>query len=211
MVRGGLLWLAEIAAQATAQRTKESMRERLLEKLIALGPSYANAQQSGKVQQTIVGGVEAIETYFSRYMPTVFVAIFGVLLVLLALAIVDFWSALVLVPFIVTIPVFSRTFQRWRRGRSRGLHAVRSEFGAYLLDSLQGLVTLKAFSATVPAPPGAGRARGRIAPGGDEDAVGVAGAGRRDRAPVDGRRRHLAGVERVARRGRHACRPWCCS
>ncbi len=70
------------------------------------------------------------------------------LLVLAALAVVDPWSALVLVPFIVIIPVFSRTFQRWRRGRSRGLHAVRAEFGAYLLDSLQGLVTLKAFSAT---------------------------------------------------------------
>ncbi len=204
VVRGGLLWLAEIAAQTTAQRTKESMRERLLEKLIALGPSYANAQQSGKVQQTIVGGVEAIETYFSRYMPTVFVAIFGVLLVLLALAIIDPWSALVLVPFIVTIPVFSRTFQRWRRGRSRGLHAVRSEFGAYLLDSLQGLVTLKAFSATF-------RRRQVLV----ERAVelrqeamktlsvslargGVTGL------PVDGRRRDLAGVERVARRGRHA-------
>src|SRR6202034_3954423 len=122
--------------------------ERLLAKLIELGPSYANAQQSGKIQQTIVGGVEAIETYFSRYVPTVFVALFGILLVLAALALVDLRSALVLVPFIITIPVFSRTFQRWRRGRSRGLFAVRSEFGAYLLDSLQGLVTLKAFSAT---------------------------------------------------------------
>jgi ATP-binding cassette, subfamily C, bacterial CydD len=148
LVRGGLLWLAEVAAQATAQATKESMRERLLAKLIELGPSYANAQQSGKIQQTIVGGVEAIETYFSRYVPTVFVAIFGILLVLAALALVDLRSALVLVPFIVTIPVFSRTFQRWRRSRSRGLFTVRSEFGAYLLDSLQGLVTLKAFSAT---------------------------------------------------------------
>src|SRR6185437_9966624 len=82
VVRGGLLWLAEVAAQATAQATKESMRERLLAKLIELGPSYANAQQSGRIQQTIVGGVEALETYFSRYVPTIFVAIFGILLVL---------------------------------------------------------------------------------------------------------------------------------
>ena len=147
-VRGSLLWLAEVAAQATAQAAKESMRERLLARLIELGPSYANAQQSGKIQQTVVGGVEAIETYFSRYVPTVFVAIFGILLVLGALALVDWRSALVLVPFVVVIPIFSRTFQAWRRGKSRGFHAVRSDFAAYLLDSLQGLVTLKAFSAT---------------------------------------------------------------
>src|SRR5579872_4792545 len=77
LARGGLLWLAEIAAQKTAQVTKESLRARLLAQLIELGPSYANAHQSGKIQQTIVGGVEAIETYYSRYLPTVLVAIFG--------------------------------------------------------------------------------------------------------------------------------------
>src|SRR5271155_69228 len=98
LARGALLWLAEIAAQKIAQVTKESMRERLLAKLIELGPSYANAQQSGKLQQTVVGGVEAIETYYSRYVPTVFVAIFGCAMVLLALAVVDVRSALVLVP-----------------------------------------------------------------------------------------------------------------
>ena len=104
-------------------------------------------QESGKLQQTIVGGVEAVETYYSRYMPTVFVALFGCLLVLLALALVDLPSALVLVPFVLVIPLFSRVWTNWRRRRSRGLFGVRAEFGAYLLDSLQGLVTLKAFSA----------------------------------------------------------------
>ncbi|HUK57922.1 MAG TPA: ABC transporter ATP-binding protein [Stellaceae bacterium] len=148
IARGGLLWLVEIAAQRTAQVTKESLRTRLLEKLVELGPSFALTQQSGKIQQIVVGGVEAIETYYSRYMPTVFVAIFGTALVLAALATIDLRSALVLVPFVVIVPIFSRTWMRWRRGKSRGLFAVRADFGAYLLDSLQGLVTLKAFSAT---------------------------------------------------------------
>jgi ATP-binding cassette, subfamily C, bacterial CydD len=147
--RGALLWLAEVAAQRTAQVTKESMRERLLAKLIELGPSYANAQQSGKLQQIVVGGVEAIEIYYSRYVPTVFVAIFGCGMVLAALALVDGRSALVLAPFVAVVPIFSRTWQVWRRSCSRGLFGVRAEFGAYLLDSLQGLVTLKAFSATI--------------------------------------------------------------
>jgi ATP-binding cassette, subfamily C, bacterial CydD len=148
ILRGGLLWLSEVAAQRTAQATKESLRERLLAKLVELGPSYANAQQSGRIQQTVVGGVEAIETYYSRYLPTVFVAIFGCLFVLGALALVDWRSALVLLPFVIIVPLFSRTWTRWRRSRSRGLFGVRADFGAYLLDSLQGLVTLKAFSAS---------------------------------------------------------------
>ncbi len=148
IVRGGLLWLVEVAAQRTAQVTKEWLRSRLLEHLVELGPSFAMTQQSGKIQQTVVGGVEAIETYYSRYVPTVFVAIFGTALVLAALALIDLRSALVLVPFVVIVPIFSRSWMAWRRGKSRGLFAVRADFGAYLLDSLQGLVTLKAFSAT---------------------------------------------------------------
>jgi ATP-binding cassette, subfamily C, bacterial CydD len=149
LARGALLWLAEVAAQKTAQRTKESLRERLLAKLIALGPSFANSQQSGRLQQTVVGGVEAIEIYYSRYLPTVFVALFGCAMVLAALAAVDWRSAAALAPFVVIVPIFSRAWQAWRRSSSHGLFGVRAEFGAYLLDSLQGLVTLKAFSATI--------------------------------------------------------------
>ena len=148
LARGVLLWLVELAAQRTAQATKEHLRERLLSQVLLLGPSYATAQESGKIQQTVVGGVEAVETYFSRYMPTVFAAILGCLGVLACLALVDWHSALLLAPFVALVPLFSRLWMRWRRSYSRGLFGVRAEFGSYLLDTLQGLVTLKAFSAT---------------------------------------------------------------
>jgi len=111
LARGALLWLAEGAAQKTAQRTKESLRERLRAKLLALGPSFANRQQSGRLQQTVVGGVEAIEIYYSRYLPTVFVALFGCAMVLAALAAVDWRSAVALAPFVGIVPIFSRTWQ----------------------------------------------------------------------------------------------------
>ena len=143
-----LLFLTEIAAQKTAQVAKESLRERLLAKLLELGPSYANTQQSGKLQATIVDGVEALETYYSRYIPTVFVAWFGCGSVLVFLALVDLRSALVLAPFVALAPAFSRTWTRWQRPRAAGLFSAKMEFGAFLLDSLQGLMTLKAFAAT---------------------------------------------------------------
>ena len=149
VARGALLWLSEVAAQWTAECTKETLRERLLAKLIELGPAYANSQESGKLQHTVIGGVEAIETYYSRYMPSVFVAIFGCLGVLATLAVIDATSALVLAPFVIGVPAFTRLWRAWRGTRSSRLFTVRSEFGSYLLDSLQGLTTLKAFTATV--------------------------------------------------------------
>jgi ATP-binding cassette subfamily C protein CydCD len=150
LVRGVLVWLTEIAAQKTAQVTKESLRERLLAKLLELGPSFANAQKSGEIQATIVNGVEAVETYYSRYMPTVCTAFFGCACVLGFLAWIDVRSALVLAPFVILAPLVANLWRKWRRPRSGGLFAARADFGSYLLDSLQGLVTLKAFAAISP-------------------------------------------------------------
>ncbi|MBS0220173.1 MAG: ABC transporter ATP-binding protein [Proteobacteria bacterium] len=146
-VRGGLLWLAEMAAQAIAQKTKEQLRERLLSRLVEMGPGLVMQQQTGDLQATIVAGVEALETYYSRYMPAIFVAILGCLGVLLCLAWVDWRSALVLGIFVAAFPIVDRLWLRWRMPKSSGVFAAMGAFGAYLLDSLQGIVTLKAFGA----------------------------------------------------------------
>lgn len=145
--RGVLLWLAEMAAQATAQCTKEHLRERLLSRLIELGPGMLSRRQTGDLQTTVVGGVEALESYYSRYMPSIFVAILGCLGVVLTLAWVDWKSALLLGAFVIAFPVVDRLWLRWRMPKSSGIFAAMGAFGAYLLDSLQGIVTLKAFDA----------------------------------------------------------------
>jgi ATP-binding cassette subfamily C protein CydCD len=142
------MWLAEIAAQAIAQHTKEHLRHKLLSHLIELGPAIVLRRQTGDLQATIVAGVEALETYYSRYLPSIFVAIFGCLGVVLFLTWVDWKSALLLGAFVVAFPLADRLWLRWRMPKSSGVFAALGAFGAYLLDSLQGIVTLKAFDAT---------------------------------------------------------------
>lgn len=148
IARGLLVWTAEIAAQATAQGTKEHLRRRLLSRLIELGPGITLKHQTGDLQATIVAGVEALESYYSRYLPAIFVAIFGCGGVLAYLAWVDWRSALLLGLFVVASPVADRLWLHWRMPKSSGVFQAMGAFGAYLLDSLQGIVTLKAFDAT---------------------------------------------------------------
>ncbi len=147
LVRGGLAWLAEMAAQATALATKEKLRRDLLTRLIEIGPGAAARRKTGDLQTTIVAGVEALESYYSRYLPAVFVAVFGCLAVLLCLASVDWRSALLLGVFVTALPIADFFWLRWRMPKSSGIFVAMGEFGAYLLDSLQGIVTLKAFHA----------------------------------------------------------------
>ena len=143
-----LVWTVEIAAQRTTQSTKEYLRERLLRKLIDLGPGYAEGRQTGDLQTTIVGGVEALEAYYSRYLPAIFVALIGCSGVVLCLAYVDWPSALMLGAFVLGLPIADRLWLRWRMPKSSGVFAAMGAFGAFLLDSLQGIVTLKAFDAS---------------------------------------------------------------
>jgi len=147
LIRGGLAWLAEMAAQATALATKEELRRKLLTRLIEIGPGAAARRKTGDLQTTIVAGVEALESYYSRYLPAVFVAVFGCLSVLLGLAFVDWRSALLLGAFVAALPIADFFWLRWRMPKSSGIFVAMGEFGAYLLDSLQGIVTLKAFHA----------------------------------------------------------------
>jgi ATP-binding cassette subfamily C protein CydCD len=147
VVRGALVWSAEMAAQATAQSTKGHLRARLLSHLIDLGPGMVLRRQTGDLQATIVAGVEALESYYSRYMPSIFVAVVGCAGVVLYLAWVDWKSASLLGAFVIASPLADRLWLRWRMPKSYGLFAAMGAFGTYLLDSLQGVVTLKAFDA----------------------------------------------------------------
>jgi ATP-binding cassette subfamily C protein CydCD len=148
ILRGFLLWCAEMAAQTTAQQTKEHLRARLLAHLAALGPGVTLRQQTGDLQAVLVAGVEALESYYSRYMPAIFIAILGCAGVLAVLAWIDRPSALLLGAFVIAFPIADRLWLRWRMPKSSGVFAAMGAFGAYLLDSLQGIVTLKAFDAT---------------------------------------------------------------
>lgn len=148
LARALLLWGAEIAAQATARTVKETLRGRLLRHLFDLGPGVTLRRRTGELQAILVGGVEALETYHSRYLPALWNAVLGCCGILAAIAAVDWPSAALLCLFVVGFPVLDRLWLRWRMPRTSGIFAALGALGAYLLDSLQGIVTVKAFGAS---------------------------------------------------------------
>ncbi len=145
ILRSILSWVSEVRAQATAQATKTDLRERLLAKVAQLGPGYIASRQTGDLQTIIVNGVESIEVYFSRYVPAMAAAIVGCAGILAIIAAVDWRSAAVLLFFLLAHPTIDRIWMRWRMPKLSGVFAASAGFGAYLLDNLQGLLTLKAF------------------------------------------------------------------
>lgn len=148
VVRAGLLWAREVAAQLVAHRVKERVRGRVYDRLLALGPGYLLRQRTGDVQTTAVEGVEALETYFGRYLPTIGVCLLGPVVILGYLAFLDLPLTLLIGAFVLFVPAVPRVWDRVIAEKSQAHWQAWGELASDYIDSMQGMTTLKAFNAT---------------------------------------------------------------
>ncbi|HEU4493637.1 MAG TPA: thiol reductant ABC exporter subunit CydD [Rubrobacteraceae bacterium] len=144
-VRAGLVWAREVTAQRGAGRAKREVRERLLSHVFSLGPAYAAGERSGELATTVTEGVERLEPYFTRYLPQVALSALVPLLVAAYIIPRDLASAVLLVVSAPVIPLMMILVGSYAEEHTRRQWVSLSRLGAYFLDSLQGLTTLKVF------------------------------------------------------------------
>lgn len=147
LVRAVLLWLRAKQTEYIAELAKSFLRQCLLQPL--LSPGYALQQQhsTGKLQSILVDGVEALEGFYSRYLPAFLLAVGGCTLILAVLASFDWISAALMALFVLACPLADHLWMRWQRPNAVGVMAAMHRFSDLLMDALQGMVTLKAFNA----------------------------------------------------------------
>ncbi len=146
MVLRGLFeqWRVMVAHE-TAAIVQKHLRRVLFEKLAELGPGYVGAQRSGLLTQVMIDGVEQLETYFGKYLPQLLVALLTPILIFAVVAWLDLPVAAVLLVFAL-VAIFAPLLwyqSDWKNAKSRW--GAYGDFSSELLDSIQGLATLKAF------------------------------------------------------------------
>ncbi len=143
LVRAGLTWGAEAAADRVASRVKHDLRARLAAHLLALGPAYARGERSGELANTAVEGIEALDAYFRQYLPQLALAALVPLTVLFFVFPLDWVSGLVMLLTAPLIPVFMILIGSLAESLTRRQWTSLSRMSAHFLDVLQGLTTLK--------------------------------------------------------------------
>ncbi|WP_019632451.1 ABC transporter ATP-binding protein [Actinomadura atramentaria] len=146
-VRAACLWLAEVAAARTAAAVKERLRVRLYERLLALGVGHLLVARGGAVRAALVEGVEAMESYFGRYLPALVNALAGPLAVLALLLTLDPWLAAIVLAGALVAVGGSGLWQAAFAESSDAVWRTIGETDAEFVDTVQGLPTLKAFDA----------------------------------------------------------------
>ncbi len=145
VLRGATAWAGEIAASRVAARVKTALRERLLAHIMALGPAYAQGERTGELINTAVEGVEALDAYFSQYLPQVALAALVPVTFLALVFPADPLSGLVLLLTAPLIPLFMILIGSLTDALTRRQWTELSRMSAHFLDVLQGLTTLKLF------------------------------------------------------------------
>ncbi|WP_405518847.1 thiol reductant ABC exporter subunit CydD [Streptomyces canus] len=143
--RGLVSWLTELAAHRASAAVKSELRGRLLERATALGPGWLSGQRTGSLVALATRGVDALDDYFSRYLPQLGLAVVVPVAVLARIVTEDWVSAAIIVGTLPLIPVFmvligwatqSRMDRQWR---------LLSRLSGHFLDVVAGLPTLKVF------------------------------------------------------------------
>ena len=145
--RAASAWLAEQTAARGAARIKVVLRDRLYRRIQALGPGYLAGEQSGALLETLTRGVDDLDGFYARYLPATTLAVVLPLGLILAIAPLDWLSALVMALTAPLIPLFMILIGRGAESLNRRQWRELTRMGAHFLDAVQGLGTLKLFGA----------------------------------------------------------------
>lgn len=147
LVRGSAQALQDISAQKTSDLMKYSIRSRVYEHLLRLGPAYTEHKSSGSVAATISDGVDSLEQYVGFFIPCLILCC-----VVPSILFVVFWGmldlpvALILLVFVPLVPFSIALSYKLSWNEKLDIWRDYHDLSSYYAESLQGLTTLKMFN-----------------------------------------------------------------
>ncbi|MGV9224456.1 thiol reductant ABC exporter subunit CydD [Streptomyces albogriseolus] len=138
-------WLTELAAHRASAAVKSELRGRLLDRATALGPGWLDGQRTGSLVTLATRGVDALDGYFSRYLPQLGLAVVVPVAVLARIVTEEWVSAAIIVGTLPLIPVFMVLIGWATQNRMDRQWLLLSRLSGHFLDVVAGLPTLKVF------------------------------------------------------------------
>ena len=132
----------EIAAFRSAAAVKEELRSAAVEHVIALGPLGPAGMRPAEITTLVTRGVDALDTYFSRYLPQLVLAVIVPITILMTLLGQDLLSTVIVAVTIPLIPVFMILIGLFTKSRVDRQWATLNSLSGHFLDLVAGLPTL---------------------------------------------------------------------
>ena len=144
--RGAVAWGFEVLGRRAAGSALSELRLDLVERRLRDRPAALDGAESAEVATIAVGGVDALESTFARYLPQLVLAVVVPVAVLGLVASIDLVSAGIMLLTLPLVPVFMWLIGRYTERRTRRRWEALRLLATHFLDVVRGLPTLRAFN-----------------------------------------------------------------
>ena len=141
-----LVWLNEVLATRASNTSKSQLRRALIAKVGTLGPGWINSQRSSELATTTIRGLDALDPYFARYLPSLFLT--GIVPIAVSAYILtrDTLSTIIIVATIPLIPFFMILIGKFTQSAMEKQWLSLQTMAGHFMDLINGIATLKAFN-----------------------------------------------------------------
>ena len=144
-IRGALGAGMAVAGHRAAWSVLSELRMAVVERRLASQPIAVDGTSGSELAAVAVQGVDGLEGYFARYLPQVVLASVVPFVVVAAVAVIDWESALIMLLTLPLVPVFMWLIGRYTEQRTRERWQALRRLSTHFLDVVRGLPTLRAF------------------------------------------------------------------
>ncbi|HWO58504.1 MAG TPA: thiol reductant ABC exporter subunit CydD, partial [Umezawaea sp.] len=145
VARAVLAWVTETVAARAAAGAKEELRAALLDRSLALGPTWIATRGPAELAVLATKGLDALDAYFTRYLPALVTTVVVPPLVGAWILFTDPTSALLIALTIPLIPVFAILIGLFTQRQVAHAADVTERLSGYLLELVRALPVLTAF------------------------------------------------------------------
>lgn len=145
LARGAVAYGGERSSLRTAAAVKSGLRLSLLRHGLARGAGGSGDDPDGQLATLTTRGLDALDAYFARYLPTLVLTAVLPLGVLIRIGAGDLLSAVIIVLTLPLIPIFMWLIGVHTQRRTERQWRLLALLGGHFLDVVQGLSTLKVF------------------------------------------------------------------
>ncbi|MHC1559067.1 thiol reductant ABC exporter subunit CydD [Actinomycetospora sp. C-140] len=143
--RALLAWAVEAAGVRASARVTTQLRADLVDHVLRLGPRDPRLPSTGELGTLATRGVDALDGYLRRYLPTLLLATTVPLLVGVRILVADWVAAAIIAVTVPLIPLFMVLVGLRTRADTRRRWRALAVLGHHFLDLVAGLDVLVAF------------------------------------------------------------------
>lgn len=145
LARAVLGWASQTVAARAAAGTKEELRARLLDTALARGPEWIETRHPAELTALATTGLDALDDYFTRFLPALVNAAVVTPLAGLAILVFDWRSAVLVAITVPLIPLFAILIGRFTSDRVAAAADAGARLATHLLELVRALPVLTAF------------------------------------------------------------------